>query len=141
MGISNHRQQNKTKKTWILACSLATLVFFNNCTTSSFESAASPLEKAKHRLPNTVVKQSFEFDCLKPADKLEVSTDLETIRMEAKNCEEKVEFKNEMHPQPLVTFSMGPQQFASEFAYLTKGANNFSISVSGKSYKVFVHRF
>jgi hypothetical protein len=141
MASSTPKKYRKKKSTWVWATSLATLVFFNNCSSAPFEASTVAESSAKHRLPQSVAKQSFEFDCSNPSEKLNVSTALETIRLEAKNCVHKIEFRNEKHPQPLATFPMGKQQFTSEFAYLVKGENSFLITVEQRSYKVFVHRF
>jgi hypothetical protein len=141
MATSNPPRKRKKKSTWVWATSLAALVFFNNCSSAPFEASTAAESSAKHRLPQSVAKQAFEFDCAHPSEKLNVSTALETIRLDAINCSEKIKFRNEKHPQPLATFPMGKQKFTSEFAYLVKGDNSFLITIQQKTYKVFVHRF
>lgn len=121
------------------------MVFFCNFTSftnaSPFETPVPVKEKLRLRLPSSVAQPVIHFDCTHPVENIEISTSFETVRLEALNCAAKVGFKNEKHPQDLVIFPMGPEKFASEYAYLKDGANHFEITANSKSYKISVTRF
>jgi hypothetical protein len=133
------KKQHSRKRQLTLCAALASAMFFCNFTTFS---AASPSEtKTKHRLPASVAQQHIDFDCSKPSEMLEVTTAQETIRLQAKNCPAQVLFKNDQLQHPLVIFPLDSKKLASEFAYLSKGENLFSLTVGDKIYKVSVVRY
>lgn len=137
--VAKKQQLKLNRKSRIAICStLGLMMFFCNFTTLS---NASPSEtKQKMRLPSAV-HQQIVFDCANPPANLEVSTPSETIRLEAKNCSSPLSFIDERLHQPLVIFPAGTEKFSSEFAYLKKGSNAFSVTLGKKSYTVSVLRF
>lgn len=95
----------------------------------------------KYRLPSSASPQMVRYDCSKPQEVLEVSTNLETIRIEAINCHQKIDFKNLKQNLKLHTFPTKNQTFSSEFAYLEKGPNQFQLKADEQTVSVNILRF
>ncbi len=106
---------------------------------SSFEGTGK--KKLQRRLPANMSQQTFEFNCLKPHEFIEMSTQFETIRLVAKNCPQKPELFSTKLKQKLMTFETSPQLFSSEYAYLSEGENPFEIRRGDKSYKILIIRY
>lgn len=106
---------------------------------SSFESSAK--KKYTRRLPANMTQQTFEFDCQKPHEFVEMSTQHETIRLATKNCSKKPELFDLRLNQKLMTFQSPNNQYSSEYAYLSNGENTFSIKTGEKVYKVLIIRY
>ena len=106
---------------------------------SSFQ--ASTKSKYTRRMPANMQQQIFEFDCQKPHDFQELSTQHETIRLTTKNCTQKPELLDLRFQQKLMTFQSSNNQYSSEYAYLSNGDNPFEIKLAGKTYKVLIIRY
>lgn len=111
----------------------------NLTSASSFQ--ATTKKKYTRRLPANMSQQTFEFDCQKPHEFVEMSTQHETIRLLAKNCRQKPELFDMKLQQKLITFEALPQQFSSEYAYLSEGENTFEIKLGEKTYRVLIIRY
>ena len=123
---------------------LTALVFYfseNTTLTSASSFEASVKKKTVRRLPANMSQQTFEFNCLKPHEFIEMSTQFETIRLIAKNCPQKPELFSSKLKQKLMTFETAPQLFSSEYAYLSEGENPFEIRRGDKTYKVLIIRY
>lgn len=94
------------------------------------------------RLPASVIKDVIEFDCSGKKSEIDVSTQLETIRILGKNCPKDLqllhsEFQQELHSFPAVDEG----SMTSEFAYLRKGENHFLVTAGIKSIKLKIFRY
>ena len=92
-------------------------------------------------MPANMQQQTFEFDCNKPHEFQELSTQHETIRLTTKNCAQKPELLDLRFLQKLMTFQSSNNQYSSEYAYLSSGDNPFEIKINGKTYKVLIIRY
>lgn len=94
------------------------------------------------RLPASIIKDVIEFDCSTPTTEVDVSTQLETIRLLGKNCPQDLkllhaEFQQELHAFPAVDAG----SITSEFAYLRKGENHLQVTAGSKSIKLRIFRY
>ena len=120
---------------------LATYFLESTQLTSASSFQASTKSKYTRRMPANMLQQTFEFDCKKPHEFQELSTQHETIRLTTKNCAQKPGLYDVRFQQELKTFPLPNNQFSSEYAYLSNGDNPFEIKMGGKTYKVLIIRY
>lgn len=145
MDLSEFRKRRNKSWQKILPLALGLILFLtdhpNFSSTTIFEAPVSSSTKKKYRLPSSISSQVIRFDCSNPQSTLEVSTSLETIRVEAINCSDKMNMKNLNFNTSLNTFPTKLKTFSSEFAYLAKGDNNFQLTIGNKVISLNIHRF
>lgn len=112
----------------------------SNFSSSSFSSFAEK-KNYTQRLPASINKTTFDFDCQESKPFSEMSTQQETIRLVAKNCDHLPEFKNQKGDLKLHTFATSKTDYSSEFAYLARGENVFSLVANKKEYKITIIRY
>ncbi len=110
---------------------------------SPFETTQTLSQKNRHRLPASTESQVIKIDCsqIENTKMYEQSTAFETVRIEAKNCGQSLSVNNSQLKFSLSTFATGNSTFSTEYAYLVKGENTFSIATQGKSYALKIVRF
>jgi hypothetical protein len=135
------RLEKMIHKICLLTVLLTSYFIENTSLTSASSFEVATKKKYTRRMPANMSQQTFEFNCSKPHDFLEMSTQFETIRLVTKNCLQKPELLNTRLNQRLLTFETADHQFSSEYAYLAIGENSFEILFNDKVYKVLIIRY
>ncbi|MCC6137377.1 MAG: hypothetical protein IT287_02005 [Bdellovibrionaceae bacterium] len=109
-------------------------------TAKTFESLARTTSAL--RLPASVVKEAIEIDCATTHDEVELSTQLETIRVVGKNCPQDISVMHLQFQQKLHAFPAADEgTMTSEYAYLRKGENHIQITAGKKSLRLKILRY
>lgn len=135
------KNEKRIHKVCLIMALLVSYFAENSSLTSASSFEVTSKKKYTRRMPANMLKQTFEFDCQKPHEFLELSTQHETIRMLTKNCTQKPELYDLRFQQKLATFAASNNQFSSEYAYLSGGENAFEIKSGDKTYKVLIIRY
>lgn len=137
--------KNSPKRTHLIKVlmlgALAYLTDNANLTSASSFDVNEARMPTKTRLPAEISKPVLTVDCSKAQDTIEMSTPNETVRLEALNCRDSIAMANTKMNHKLVSFQVGQNKYSSEFAYLARGENFFTISSGTKTIKIAIYRF
>lgn len=102
---------------------------------------APAMKVSQERSPTSVSPTVIQIDCRQLKEQMSLSTELETIRLEADHCSELFSLELQEHQTKLHTFRISGHKISSEFAYLKKGENLFHLRMKNKTIKIKVMRF
>ena len=128
------------KPLMLLTLGLAVFLTDNANLTSASSFDGGGRRNRNLRLPASAAKPIITFDCSKAKGKIEVSTPFEAIRLEGKNCSDGVVVENPKLKNKLVTFALDKKTYSSEYAYLARGENVFTVTSGKKKFQIHIIR-